>query len=364
MTLLLWKHIEASNSQYLFGETSKFILKPKIACFDIDSTIIKTKSGKTFAINKNDWIFFNDNVVDKLKQLQKTYSIIFITNQSGLKTEEKIIDWQQKISNVCKELSINLRVYCSIQKDIFRKPCPTFIKIIEKELNKELDRKVSYYCGDAAGRKNDFSDTDYKFALNSELEFYIPEQIFCDENYDTSDICARYVNTNKKTKQNKDFTPVTNGNELILMIGFPGSGKSRYVIENIVPYDYIRINQDTLKTKQKCIKETKNAIINKKNIVIDNLNYDIKTRKEYINIAKEHGYKVRCLIMTTSKLLSIHNMLYRTYITDGKIDRIPDIAYNMMIKNYVEPSTDEGIDKILKINFIKPKNSEYNLYFS
>lgn len=363
MTTLSWKQIDASNSCYLFGETTTFVLKSKIACFDIDSTIIKTKSGKTFATNKNDWIFFNDNVPKKLQKIKKTHSIIFITNQSGLKSKEKMDDWQQKISDVCKKLNVNLRVYCSIQKDVFRKPCPTFINMIKSELDKKLDYE-SYYCGDAAGRKNDFSDTDYKFAVNANLEFYVPEQIFCDEEYDTSQICTTYINHDKKDKKNKKFIPETKKKELILMVGFPGSGKSKYVVENIVPHGYIRINQDTLKTKQKCIKETKNAIINKKNIVIDNLNYDIKTRKEYIDIAKSNNYNVRCLIMTTSRALSIHNMLHRTYISNGAVNRIQDVVYNMMSKNYVKPTIDEGIDNILDIHFVKPTNAEYKMFFS
>ena len=39
-------------------------------------------------------------------------------------------------------------------------------------------KKNSFYCGDAAGRKNDFSDSDKNFAKNIGIEFYIPEKIF------------------------------------------------------------------------------------------------------------------------------------------------------------------------------------------
>ncbi|EDO18481.1 hypothetical protein Kpol_1032p78 [Vanderwaltozyma polyspora DSM 70294] len=35
-----------------------------------------------------------------------------------------------------------------------------------------------YYCGDAGGRKNDFSDSDKVFAANLEVEFKLPEEIF------------------------------------------------------------------------------------------------------------------------------------------------------------------------------------------
>jgi bifunctional polynucleotide phosphatase/kinase len=228
--------------------------------------------------------------------------------------------------------------------------------------NKTIDGK-SFYCGDAAGRPNDFNDTDYKFALNSDLEFHVPEQLFNVEPYETDEISASYIKilTNKKNNQ---FVPTKKSNELILMVGFPGSGKSKYVVENIVPCGYVRINQDTLKTKQKCLKETINAVENNLNVVIDNLNYDIDTRKSYIDIAKKNNYVVRCIIMTTSKQLSIHNMLHRTYITNGKINRIPDVVYHTMAKRYVRPSKLEKIDTIEKIHFIGPDNDTYKMFFS
>lgn len=49
-----------------------------------------------------------------------------------------------------------------------------------KNLNggKKVDMDISFYCGDAAGRKapvKDFTDSDLKFALNLKLKFYTPD---------------------------------------------------------------------------------------------------------------------------------------------------------------------------------------------
>ena len=43
--------------------------REKIACFDLDHTLIKPKSGKTFPIDKNDWTWIYSNVPVKLKEL-------------------------------------------------------------------------------------------------------------------------------------------------------------------------------------------------------------------------------------------------------------------------------------------------------
>ena len=50
--------------------------------FDLDGTLINTKSGRTFPIDVNDWKLFNINVKPVLKQLvEKNYSIIIITKE-------------------------------------------------------------------------------------------------------------------------------------------------------------------------------------------------------------------------------------------------------------------------------------------
>ena len=43
---------------------------------------------------------------------------------------------------------------------------------------KDIDMDNSFYCGDAAGRKSDFSNDDLLYSINLSLKFYTPEMLF------------------------------------------------------------------------------------------------------------------------------------------------------------------------------------------
>ena len=58
----------------------------KIVAFDMDGTVISTKSGKTFAIDEHDWKLFHHSVPAKFKELHKEgVHLALISNQSGIK---------------------------------------------------------------------------------------------------------------------------------------------------------------------------------------------------------------------------------------------------------------------------------------
>ena len=62
----------------------------KLAGFDLDHTLIKTKSGKVRPKDKNDWLFYVDNLKERLLELQNdNYNIVIFTNQSGLEKSEQ-----------------------------------------------------------------------------------------------------------------------------------------------------------------------------------------------------------------------------------------------------------------------------------
>ena len=293
-------------SNYLTGSKGAFIYKNKLACFDLDGTLIKTKSGRAFSINSDDWIFYSENTIPKLELLAKNgWSIIIITNQSGLSKPDKINEWKSKIDKISKNMKVPFKLFCSISHDIYRKPLPTFYNLITQNINVD----ESFYCGDACGRASDHSDCDYKFALNCGIKFVTPNEYFDSENITISSkiIYPAFEEINKLI-ENKIPTNVkkTNNKELLLMVGPPGSGKSVFVTTKLVPLGYHRVNRDSLGTIAKCLTECKKLCALGVDIVIDNTNNDIATREKYISFFKKMDILLGVLLwMFLSILLCI-----------------------------------------------------------
>ena len=161
--------------------------KPKILFSDLDGTLIKTRSGKSFAQGMWDMELRLD-VLKKIKEMSPEY-VFIVTNQGGIGqffTEE---DFEKKLSYI--EISIrdyikheNFKVidsiYCpSIDKDDkFRKPNPGMLEHMCK-----LYKIPSYLksemlmIGDASGKKGQFSDTDLLTAKNFGISYIDVEDL-------------------------------------------------------------------------------------------------------------------------------------------------------------------------------------------
>ena len=152
----------------------------KMAGFDLDFTIIKPKGFRRFPKDRNDWVLLNSTVKSKLHQLHKDgYRIVIFTNQGGIaKGRTKLDDIVFKLDSIIKEIGVPMDYIISYAYDKNRKPNKGMFELYKKHSKKRILRKNSFYCGDAAGRKKDFSDSDKKFAENIGVLFYIPEEIF------------------------------------------------------------------------------------------------------------------------------------------------------------------------------------------
>lgn len=129
--------------------------------------------------------------------------------------------------------------------------------------------------------------------------------------------------------------------EVIVMVGPPGSGKST-VSEEFKRLGYYVAHGDEHKTSTKMIKHANLHVIEGKSIVFDATNGPRKKRAEYVEFAKKHGLSIRCIIMKTSMEESMQR-------NNRRETPVPKIVYNIYKKNYDEPFADEGFCDIIRL---------------
>ncbi|GMH35945.1 hypothetical protein BSKO_03813 [Bryopsis sp. KO-2023] len=156
----------------------------KIAAFDLDDTLVKVKSTSKFPKDANDWKFFNKTVPEKLKELvEDGYKLVVFSNQNGIKSalqgknSEKI---RGRVDNFLNGADVSMQVFLAPGTDEMRKPDRGMWDFFVKNCNGgvEPDMDASFFVGDAAGRKGDFSNSDKEFAEGLGLPFKLPEDLF------------------------------------------------------------------------------------------------------------------------------------------------------------------------------------------
>jgi len=328
----------------------------KIAGFDMDSTIIKTKSGRKFPTNKDDWEFLFPEVEPKLKQLYTDgYKIVIFTNQGGIsKGNQNAKDIQDKIVNISRLLEIPIQAFVATADNIWRKPGTEMWKLMCDKFNSAIvpDLTVSYYVGDAAGRPKskekgkDFSASDRKFAANIGMSFNTETEFFLNKPTEQFSWCSFDPNSLNLALDQKynpaDYGIPSSKQEMIIMVGCPGSGKSTFSKKALVPNGYVRINRDTLGTNDRCLLETRAALEKGKSVVIDNTNPSVDSRVQYKRLADQHAIPARCFYMNTSLELAQHLNGYRMKLSRGKIKTVPNVAYSMYKAKFVKPTKAEG----------------------
>ena len=132
--------------------------------------------------------------------------------------------------------------------------------------------------------------------------------------------------------------------EIIIMVGYPGAGKTTYSNDNFDSDHYIILDGDSLKTGPKVVKALKIELNGDKSIVVDVTNMTLNRRNPLMKLAKEKDIKVKCVWFD----LDIKTCLARVksrYEDGGK--KIPPVALYSLRKNYVEPTLDEGFAEII-----------------
>ncbi|XP_058221498.1 polynucleotide 3'-phosphatase ZDP isoform X2 [Rhododendron vialii] len=163
----------------------------KIAAFDFDGCLVNTNVKK---VGPDAWSLMYPSIPEKLQSLyNEGYKLVIFTNESNIdrwknKRQVAVDSKIGRLTNFIKHVNVPMQVFiaCGIGKsggqteDPFRKPNPGMWHLMDWHFNSgiSIDMDQSFYVGDAAGRENDHSDADIKFAEAVGLKFYVPEEYF------------------------------------------------------------------------------------------------------------------------------------------------------------------------------------------
>ena len=292
--------------------------RPRMAAFDYDWTLVKPKGDRTFPTDIGDWSFLYETVPERLRRYyDEGYMIVIFTNQTK--------SWKvDQVLTVMGSLGIPMFIPLGDYKmdKSEGKPNPSIYNHFRGD--HVIDLKDSFFVGDALGRTGDWSDTDKIFAGNIGIRHHSPEDIFyVAEEFTLPDISVSL-------------------SELIIMVGFPGSGKSTIANHIATTNDKcVIISGDVYKTLPRMKKEGLKHVGKGTTLIFDATHSSIKKRHELCIFAHKINYSVTCIHLTTSMDRSYSRNKCRT---DKK--QVPRIAYNVYRKHYEEPTEDEGFSLV------------------
>ncbi|KAJ5585232.1 Polynucleotide kinase 3 phosphatase [Penicillium hispanicum] len=371
----------------------------RIAAFDLDSTLIRTASGKTFPRSATDWKWWDATIPGRLRELDSEgYQVVIFSNQkmisiqkdikAGRADSKSLAMFKEKLATIMTQLEIPMSVYAATTDPEYRKPrlgmWREFIDDYDLDVA-GIDLAKSFFVGDAAGRPGDHSAADRGFAANAGMPFKTPEEYFLKQApqavtgvFDPTS----YIKSDPNEPPTASFTrkhPL----ELVIFCGSPGSGKSTYFWNNLQPLGYERVNQDLLKTRPKCVKVAREHLEAKRSVAVDNTNADPETRLVWTTLAKELKVPIRCVHFLSPPELCRHNNAVRAankelvsslalytlpYVPLLRPNRkylrilaccmnpesrssLPGIAFGDFARRFRAPTLDEGFEDIVPVKF-------------
>jgi DNA 3'-phosphatase len=289
----------------------------RLALFDLDGTLVASKSSRRWAENGDDWIFQGDVPAVLQRYATDGWTVVIISNQSKWNAADKAA--QNKISTVLDALfAANAWApWCLVatgapSESVYRKPARGLYDVLMREMGATAVTDA-FYCGDAAGA--DAARLEYRWAA-SDREF-------------AAAIGARFLTPDAVFGLSAAVPAATQ--EIAVLVGNMGSGKST-TARALVAAGYIHCEQDKLKTPAAMKKAVRAALAAGKSVVVDATHATAETRAPYLGIGLELRVPVRILW---------HIRDGRPYNEVRVEGHVPAVAYAMYSKRFEDPRLDD-----------------------
>jgi len=363
------------QSQHLLVR-SPVVFNPrdKVAGFDLDQTLVNWNvTPGSWPSSLHQYELWNSSVIDNLRKLDKDgYKLVIFSNQGGIKGAlqgkiaarvKTVIDW------IAKKVGRPIFAICStLSGSEYHKPNSALWEIMESRCNagSEVRPDSSFFVGDSDGTGEGYQleGVDKAFAenvgrlRNVQMKFYTPKQFFGDSNMEIRKLVQpifmpspRHIVPKRAALERAALlggyvqTPL-----LLVLVGVQGSGKSTF--SQSLGEGWCHLSQDTInKGRPGDRKDVESAAISllkkkQKSVVIDRMHLDAAQRQHFIQIGKEAGVHVHCLVFMASKEEIAQRVKQRTNhpgIVEGDLGAQLAVS---SLSRLVPPTYDEGFTLI------------------
>nr|XP_032624452.1 bifunctional polynucleotide phosphatase/kinase [Chelonoidis abingdonii] len=337
----------------------------KVAGFDLDGTIITTKSGKVFPTSPDDWRILYTEVPRKLKQLQNEgYKIVIFTNQLGISRGRLRPEvFKAKAEAVVERLGVPVQVFVATGTGIYRKPLVGMWEYLCEKVPPEAGWGAGLPMWGAKGipSAEPSADLGLGHSLRSPIT-WVPHSHALHVQVSPHPVAWVCLTPHSLTSAGTDTQgpALTTPHELpgcpaTPELGWPwasqAAGKSTFLKSQLVPAGYAYANRDTLGSWQKCVALVAAALRQGKSAAVDNTNPDPESRRRYIECAQDAGVPCRCFLFTATLEQAKHNNRFRDLTASGHVS-VTDVVLNSYKSKFVEPSLSEGFAQILRVHFV------------
>ena len=285
-------------------------------------------------------IFFDLNDCKNLENLKKIIDnnsgFLFVCYTNFYNTNMELI--KNKIAETITLFRAPIDFYFTTEFNKYVKPFTTIMKYFKQD----VANKVNYMVYGT-------NETNIKFAFNCGMIFINLESL---QIINQNDIKIKYPIDLNTCYSNFEFELDTKEKEIIILVGYPASGKSflaKY-IKNKYGHYILSLDDYILNEKKASIDTYEHIIVQNNKIIIDY--FCLKPmRKKFIDIGKKHNYYIRVICINCDINLLKHNSYYR-YLKFTR--EISDIIYSINLN--LECDLIEGMNEIIKFNNITVTN--------